>query len=184
MGCPSREASLGRSDSSPQLSPKQISDVGAWGEKKGQGGAPRVPFNPVGEGSWDSGAWSLHWSLLSAENTTATSSLSEAERKVQRYYQSCMNESRIEELQAKPLVDQIQKVAGWVFGSKGLAWQKHPALSLPSAKRSLGQTLVGVNRGSGAFRSASWMPRTTAPRTPSQSWVRFRVMGSVVRSQY
>lgn len=48
---------------------------------------------------------------LPAENATAAV-LSEAERKVQCYYQSCMNESRIEELQARPLLEQVQKVAG------------------------------------------------------------------------
>lgn len=35
---------------------------------------------------------------------------SEAERKAQRYYQACMNESKIEELRAAPLMELIQKV--------------------------------------------------------------------------
>lgn len=43
------------------------------------------------------------------ENTTTNVS-SEAERKAQRYYQACMNESKIEELQATPLMELIQKV--------------------------------------------------------------------------
>lgn len=43
------------------------------------------------------------------ENTTANVS-SEAERKAQRYYQACMNESKIEELRATPLMELIQKV--------------------------------------------------------------------------
>lgn len=43
------------------------------------------------------------------ENTTANVS-SEAERKAQRYYQACMNESKIEELRATPLTELIQKV--------------------------------------------------------------------------
>lgn len=44
-----------------------------------------------------------------AENTTANVS-SEAERKAQRYYQACMNESKIEELRAAPLMELIAKV--------------------------------------------------------------------------
>lgn len=51
----------------------------------------------------------------SAENTTADA-LSEAERKAQRYYQSCMNESKIEELKAEPLVALIRKVQLWPRG--------------------------------------------------------------------
>ncbi|KAK2526710.1 Ece1 [Columba livia] len=47
-----------------------------------------------------------------AQNTTANVS-SEAERKAQRYYQACMNESKIEELRATPLVELIQKLGGW-----------------------------------------------------------------------
>lgn len=35
---------------------------------------------------------------------------SEAERKAQRYYQSCMNETKIEELKAKPLMELIEQV--------------------------------------------------------------------------
>ncbi|XP_013925282.1 PREDICTED: endothelin-converting enzyme 1 [Thamnophis sirtalis] len=94
-----------------------------------------IKNNPIPDGHSRWGTFNKLWehnlaalkSLL--ENTTAASSLSEAERKVQRYYQSCMNESRIEELQARPLVDQIQKVAGGVLGSKGLTWREHPAFS-------------------------------------------------------
>lgn len=41
---------------------------------------------------------------------------SEAERKAQRYYQACMNESKIEELRAAPLMELIQKV--WPFPSR------------------------------------------------------------------
>ncbi|XP_048823332.1 endothelin-converting enzyme 1-like isoform X5 [Lagopus muta] len=47
-----------------------------------------------------------------AENTTANVS-SEAERKAQRYYQACMNESKIEELRAAPLMELIAKLGGW-----------------------------------------------------------------------
>lgn len=50
-----------------------------------------------------------------AENTTANVS-SEAERKAQRYYQACMNESKIEELRAAPLMELIQKVRPFPCG--------------------------------------------------------------------
>lgn len=47
-------------------------------------------------------------SLVLPENSTA--SVSEAERKAQVYYRACMNETRIEELKAKPLMELIEKV--------------------------------------------------------------------------
>ncbi|XP_072282817.1 endothelin-converting enzyme 1 [Pyxicephalus adspersus] len=47
-----------------------------------------------------------------AENTTTNFS-SAAEHKAQRYYQACMNESKITELGAKPLQDLIQRLGGW-----------------------------------------------------------------------
>lgn len=67
-------------------------------------GSPRrgwmpIPGDPPHEPPW----------VSPAENTTANVS-SEAERKAQRYYQACMNESKIEELRATPLVELIQKV--------------------------------------------------------------------------
>uniref|UniRef100_A0A673HJ73 endothelin-converting enzyme 1 n=1 Tax=Sinocyclocheilus rhinocerous TaxID=307959 RepID=A0A673HJ73_9TELE len=37
----------------------------------------------------------------------------EAERKTQSYYLSCLNEQRIEELGAQPLIDLIAKIGGW-----------------------------------------------------------------------
>lgn len=46
------------------------------------------------------------------ENSTA--SVSEAERKAQVYYRACMNETRIEELRAKPLMELIEKVGAQV----------------------------------------------------------------------
>ncbi|XP_076831918.1 endothelin-converting enzyme 2b isoform X3 [Brachyhypopomus gauderio] len=46
------------------------------------------------------------------ENGTFNSS-SEAEKKAQFYYLSCLNEQRIEELGAQPLVDLITKTGGW-----------------------------------------------------------------------
>lgn len=53
--------------------------------------------------------------VLPTENTTANVS-SEAERKAQRYYQACMNESKIEELQATPLMELIRKVCPSLCG--------------------------------------------------------------------
>lgn len=47
-------------------------------------------------------------SFVIPENSTA--SVSEAERKAQVYYRACMNETRIEELKAKPLMELIEKV--------------------------------------------------------------------------
>lgn len=47
--------------------------------------------------------------LYPAENTTFNSS-SEAERKTQRFYLSCLQVERIEELGAQPLRDLIDKV--------------------------------------------------------------------------
>ncbi|GFU35800.1 endothelin-converting enzyme homolog [Nephila pilipes] len=38
---------------------------------------------------------------------------SEAERKARRYYKSCMNKTRIEELGAEPLLDLLNKTGGW-----------------------------------------------------------------------
>lgn len=48
--------------------------------------------------------------MFSSENGTFNSS-SEAERKTQSYYLSCLNEQRIEELGAQPLIDLIAKVS-------------------------------------------------------------------------
>lgn len=47
--------------------------------------------------------------FILAENTTMKG-LSKAEEKAQRYYQACMNESKIEELGAKPLQELISQV--------------------------------------------------------------------------
>uniref|UniRef100_A0A8D0KHS2 Endothelin-converting enzyme 1 n=1 Tax=Salvator merianae TaxID=96440 RepID=A0A8D0KHS2_SALMN len=74
--------------------------------------------NPIPDGHSRWGTFNKLWEHNQAilkhllENTTAKA-LSEAERKVQRYYQSCMNESKIEELKASPLLERIQKLGGW-----------------------------------------------------------------------
>uniref|UniRef100_A0A670JCB9 Endothelin-converting enzyme 1 n=1 Tax=Podarcis muralis TaxID=64176 RepID=A0A670JCB9_PODMU len=77
-----------------------------------------IKANPIPDGHSRWGTFNKLWEHNQAilkhllENTTAQVS-SEAERKVQRYYQSCMNETKIEELQATPLVDRIKKLGGW-----------------------------------------------------------------------
>lgn len=86
-----------------------------------------------------------------AENTTANVS-SEAERKAQRYYQACMNESKIEELRATPLMDLIQKVRPlprskvvfprWLQnGRKRTHLWAVPALSRPHSQCFLGKSI-------------------------------------------
>ncbi len=61
------------------------------------------------------------------ENGTFNSS-SEAERKTQSYYLSCLNEQRIEELGAQPLVDLITKVS--VYVAPPLVWRINSANSV------------------------------------------------------
>lgn len=48
--------------------------------------------------------------LSFVENTSLTG-MSKAEEKAQRYYQACMNETKIEELGAKPLQELISQVS-------------------------------------------------------------------------
>lgn len=61
----------------------------------------------------DSPSWDTTLLFLDIlENSTA--SVSEAERKAQVYYRACMNETRIEELRAKPLMELIEKVGAQV----------------------------------------------------------------------
>lgn len=49
--------------------------------------------------------------LLSLVPENSTASVSEAEKKAQVYYRACMNETRIEELKAKPLMELIERVS-------------------------------------------------------------------------
>ncbi|XP_073173323.1 endothelin-converting enzyme 1 isoform X4 [Lepidochelys kempii] len=82
--------------------------------------------NPVPDGHSRWGTFNNLWEHNQAimkhllENTTSNVS-SEAERKAQRYYQSCMNETKIEELKAKPLMELIEKLGGWNITG---AWDK------------------------------------------------------------
>uniref|UniRef100_A0A669DAT3 Endothelin-converting enzyme 1 n=1 Tax=Oreochromis niloticus TaxID=8128 RepID=A0A669DAT3_ORENI len=77
-----------------------------------------IKNNPLYEGKSRWGSFSNLWEhnmlvmkqLL--ENTTMKG-LSEAEEKAQRYYEACMNESKIEELGAKPLQQLIDQIGGW-----------------------------------------------------------------------
>uniref|UniRef100_A0A8C2T692 Endothelin-converting enzyme 1 n=1 Tax=Coturnix japonica TaxID=93934 RepID=A0A8C2T692_COTJA len=77
-----------------------------------------VKANPLPDGHSRWGTFNNLWEHNQAvmkhllENTTANVS-SEAERKAQRYYQACMNESKIEELRAAPLMELIAKLGGW-----------------------------------------------------------------------
>ncbi|XP_068601189.1 endothelin-converting enzyme 2b [Brachionichthys hirsutus] len=71
---------------------------------------------PDGRSHWSTfnNIWEQNQALLKhlLENGTFNGS-SEAERKTQSYYLSCLNTQRIEELAAQPLVDLIAKIGGW-----------------------------------------------------------------------
>uniref|UniRef100_A0AAY5EFJ1 endothelin-converting enzyme 1 n=1 Tax=Electrophorus electricus TaxID=8005 RepID=A0AAY5EFJ1_ELEEL len=71
---------------------------------------------PDGRSRWSTfnSIWDQNQAVLKhlLENGTFNSS-SEAEKKAQFYYLSCLNEQHIEELGAQPLVDLITKTGGW-----------------------------------------------------------------------
>ncbi|XP_011889923.1 PREDICTED: endothelin-converting enzyme 2 [Cercocebus atys] len=71
---------------------------------------------PDGRSRWNTfnSLWDQNQAILKhlLENTTFNSS-SEAERKTQRFYLSCLQVERIEELGAQPLRDLIDKIGGW-----------------------------------------------------------------------
>ncbi|XP_027731130.1 endothelin-converting enzyme 2 isoform X4 [Vombatus ursinus] len=71
---------------------------------------------PDGRSRWNTfnSLWDQNQAVLKhlLENETFNST-SEAERKTQRYYLSCLREQRIEELGAQPLRDLIDKIGGW-----------------------------------------------------------------------
>ncbi|XP_063798125.1 endothelin-converting enzyme 1 isoform X2 [Pseudophryne corroboree] len=77
-----------------------------------------IKANPVPDGHSRWGTFNELWEHNQAvmkhilENTTMNFS-SAAEHKVQRYYQACLNETKIEELGSKPLKDLIEKLGGW-----------------------------------------------------------------------
>ncbi|KAK1340407.1 hypothetical protein QTO34_018976 [Cnephaeus nilssonii] len=74
-----------------------------------------IKTNPVPDGHSRWGTFSNLWEHNQAiikhllENSTA--SVSEAEKKAQVYYRACMNETKIEELKAKPLMELIERVS-------------------------------------------------------------------------
>lgn len=79
---------------------------------------------PDGRSRWNTfnSLWDQNQAIMKhlLENSTFNSS-SEAERKTQRYYLSCLNEQKIEELGSQPLIDLINRIGGWnVTGS----WDK------------------------------------------------------------
>ncbi|XP_063350408.1 endothelin-converting enzyme 2b isoform X1 [Pelmatolapia mariae] len=80
------------------------------------GGWMRKNPLPDGRSRWSTfnSIWEQNQALLKhlLENGTFNGS-SEAERKTQSYYLSCLNTQRIEELGAQPLVDLITKIGGW-----------------------------------------------------------------------
>ncbi|XP_030078217.1 endothelin-converting enzyme 1 isoform X2 [Microcaecilia unicolor] len=86
-----------------------------------------IKANPIPDGHSRWGTFNNLWEHNQAimkhllENTTMNVT-SEAERKAQHYYLSCMNETKIEELGAKPLIDLIEKVGGWNITGP---WDKH-----------------------------------------------------------
>ncbi|XP_034517663.1 endothelin-converting enzyme 2 isoform X5 [Ailuropoda melanoleuca] len=71
---------------------------------------------PDGRSRWNTfnSLWDQNQAILKhlLENTTFNSS-SEAERKTQRFYLSCLQVEHIEELGAQPLRDLIDKIGGW-----------------------------------------------------------------------
>ncbi|KAJ6656854.1 hypothetical protein lerEdw1_003185 [Lerista edwardsae] len=107
-----------------------------------------IQANPVPDGHSRWGTFNKLWEHNQAilkhllENQTA-SAASEAERKAQRYYQACMNESKIEELKAAPLLDRIQKA------------RASPARRRPSLARRLSSSSSSPQLG-GWNISGSW----------------------------
>ncbi|XP_052465569.1 endothelin-converting enzyme 1 isoform X1 [Carassius gibelio] len=82
--------------------------------------------NPLPEGKSRWGPFSNLWEhnmaiMKNLLENTSMKSLSKAEQKAQWYYQACMNESKIEELGAKPLQELLNQTGGW--GLKG-PWDK------------------------------------------------------------
>ncbi|KAM4769787.1 endothelin-converting enzyme 2 isoform 2-T2 [Cyanocitta cristata] len=71
---------------------------------------------PNGRSKWSTfnSIWDQNQAIMKhlLENATFNSS-SEAERKTQRYYLSCLKEQRIEELGSQPLMELIDKIGGW-----------------------------------------------------------------------
>ncbi|XP_070560604.1 endothelin-converting enzyme homolog isoform X2 [Ptychodera flava] len=82
-----------------------------------------IKTHPIPDGNSRWNTFGVLWQenqlvMKNALEKPLNESHSEAERKAQRYYQSCMDKKKIiEKLKAKPLLDIIQKIGGWsVFG--------------------------------------------------------------------
>ncbi|XP_049581936.1 endothelin-converting enzyme 2b isoform X1 [Syngnathus scovelli] len=88
------------------------------------GGWMRKNPLPDGRSRWSTfnSIWEQNQALLKhlLENGTFNGS-SEAEKKTQSYYLSCLNTQKIQELGAQPLVDLIARVGGWNLTG---AWDK------------------------------------------------------------
>ncbi|XP_072887825.1 endothelin-converting enzyme 1-like isoform X3 [Hemitrygon akajei] len=77
-----------------------------------------IKANPLIDGKARIETFSTIWTqnqiimkhILESKELNTTS---EAERKTLHFYQACMNEQKIEELQEKPLLDVINKLGGW-----------------------------------------------------------------------
>uniref|UniRef100_A0A8C8RHB8 endothelin-converting enzyme 1 n=1 Tax=Pelusios castaneus TaxID=367368 RepID=A0A8C8RHB8_9SAUR len=71
---------------------------------------------PDGRSKWSTfnSIWDQNQAIMKhlLENATFNST-SEAERKTQRYYLSCLKEQKIGELGSQPLMDLIEKIGGW-----------------------------------------------------------------------
>ncbi|XP_048361929.1 endothelin-converting enzyme 2 isoform X2 [Sphaerodactylus townsendi] len=71
---------------------------------------------PDGRSKWSTfnSIWDQNQAIMKhlLENTSFNST-SEAERKTQRFYLSCLKEQKIEELGSQPLMDLIEKIGGW-----------------------------------------------------------------------
>uniref|UniRef100_A0A8C7I8A2 Endothelin-converting enzyme 1 n=1 Tax=Oncorhynchus kisutch TaxID=8019 RepID=A0A8C7I8A2_ONCKI len=86
-----------------------------------------VRNNPLPEGKSRWGPFSNLWERNMAimkhllENTTMKG-LSKAEENAQMYYKACMNETKIEELGAQPLLELINQTGGWALTG---SWDKN-----------------------------------------------------------
>ncbi|XP_035243838.1 endothelin-converting enzyme 1 isoform X1 [Anguilla rostrata] len=85
-----------------------------------------VKNNPLPEGKsrWGpfSNLWERNMAVMKQKlENISMAGLSLAERKAQWYYQSCMNESKIQDLGAQPLQELINRTGGWALTE---AWNK------------------------------------------------------------
>ncbi|KAJ8258257.1 hypothetical protein COCON_G00172690 [Conger conger] len=82
------------------------------------GGWMRSNPLPEGKSRWNpfSFLWERNMAVMKQQlENISIPGLSEAETKAQWYYQSCMNESKIQELGAQPLLELINQTGGWAL---------------------------------------------------------------------